>query len=126
MVISQRSEVGGSFGKGSARASHGITCFPVSDERSKEVYGRARRSSSRSDLIPAGCIVLAMYGFVPTLQPPGAEFARVYAVYGGIFIVLSYLWGWALDGSRPDLGDFVGAGVALTGVALAWFWPRGG
>jgi drug/metabolite transporter superfamily protein YnfA len=68
--------------------------------------------------------VLALYGFVPTLQPPGAAFARVYAVYGGIFIVLSYLWGWALDGDRPDVGDCVGAAIAIAGVAVAWFWPR--
>ncbi|GAX76832.1 hypothetical protein CEUSTIGMA_g4278.t1 [Chlamydomonas eustigma] len=73
----------------------------------------------------SGCIVLALYGFVPTLQPPGSAFARVYAVYGGVFIVLSYLWGWALDGDRPDVGDGVGASIAIAGVAVAWFWPRG-
>ena len=44
-------------------------------------------------------------------------FARVYAVYGDVFIVLSYLWGWALDGERPDVGDCVGAAVALGGFA---------
>lgn len=45
----------------------------------------------------AGALVLAAYGFIPTLQPEGASFARVYAVYGGVFIIMSY--GEASDGS---------------------------
>ena len=71
-----------------------------------------------------GSLVLVCYGFIPTIQPSEANFARVYAVYGGVFIVLSYGWGWAVDGMRPDTGDFVGGSIALTGVLLAWFWPR--
>ncbi|MEW5316388.1 MAG: hypothetical protein WDW38_007765 [Sanguina aurantia] len=73
----------------------------------------------------AGSAVLIAYGFIPTLQPNGAAFARVYAVYGGVFILLSYAWGWAVDKERPDLGDWIGTALAVTGVALAWFWPRG-
>lgn len=52
---------------------------------------------------PLGAAVLVAYGFIPTAQPT-ADFGRVYAVYGGFFIILSYLWGWAVDGVRPDLG----------------------
>ncbi|KAF5827508.1 hypothetical protein DUNSADRAFT_547 [Dunaliella salina] len=74
----------------------------------------------------AGSVVLVLYGIIPTFQPEGVGFARVYAVYGGVFILLSYGWGWILDGSRPDLGDAVGSIVAVLGVALAWFWPRTG
>jgi drug/metabolite transporter superfamily protein YnfA len=70
--------------------------------------------------------VLVCYGLIPTLQPEGASFSRVYAVYGGVFIVMSYAWGWAVDGDRPDTGDLTGAAVALGGVATAWFWPRKG
>ncbi len=44
--------------------------------------------------------------------------------YGGIFILLSYGWGWALDGDKPDIGDIIGTVVAVVGVLLAWFWPR--
>src|SRR4051812_9501476 len=50
-----------------------------------------------------GGLVLVLYGIIPTLQ--AAHFGRVYAVYGGFFIVLSLLWGWCLDGSRPDAAD---------------------
>ncbi|KAL0021895.1 hypothetical protein WJX77_012728 [Trebouxia sp. C0004] len=48
----------------------------------------------------------------------------LYAVYGGFFIVLSFLWGWVFDKDKPDKGDCVGAVLAISGVALAWFWPR--
>lgn len=53
-----------------------------------------------------GALVLVVYGFVPTAQPVG-NFGRVFAVYGGFFIILSYLWGWAVDGDRPDKGEVV-------------------
>jgi small multidrug resistance family-3 protein len=36
-----------------------------------------------------GVLVLVLYGIIPTLQP--AHFGRVYAAYGGVFIVLSFL-----------------------------------
>ena len=67
--------------------------------------------------------MLCGYGFAPCAQP-ASDFGRVYAVYGGFFIVLSYLWGWAVDGSKPDRGDVVGGSIALLGVTVAMFWPR--
>jgi small multidrug resistance family-3 protein len=70
-----------------------------------------------------GSFVLVVYGFLPTLQPTD-EFGRIYAVYGGFFIVLSFLAGWALDGDRPDRGDIVGGSIAMAGVLLILFWPR--
>uniref|UniRef100_A0A7S1SWG8 Uncharacterized protein n=1 Tax=Tetraselmis chuii TaxID=63592 RepID=A0A7S1SWG8_9CHLO len=70
-----------------------------------------------------GSLVLVLYGFIPTWQPVD-EFGRTYAVYGGVFIVLSYLWGWLVDGMRMDAGDWIGSIVAVIGVAIAWFWPR--
>ena len=33
-----------------------------------------------------GAIILVLYGIIPTFQP--AHFGRVYAAYGGVFIVL--------------------------------------
>ena len=70
-----------------------------------------------------GSLVLVLYGFIPTLQPID-NFGRLYAVYGGFFILFSYLWGWLLDGNRPDAGDWIGTGVALVGVLIALLWPR--
>ncbi|MBI4639452.1 MAG: YnfA family protein [Candidatus Tectomicrobia bacterium] len=62
------------------------------------------------------------YGVIPTLQP--AHFGRVYAAYGGIFIVLSLLWGWKVDKITPDKFDLVGGFVALVGVWIIMYWPR--
>lgn len=72
-----------------------------------------------------GSAALVLYGFVPCLQPV-ADFGRVYAVYGGFFIALSVLWGWALDGFKPDAGDAVGGGLAVVAVLVIMLWPRPG
>jgi small multidrug resistance family-3 protein len=69
-----------------------------------------------------GGLVLVLYGVVPTLQ--ASHFGRVYAAYGGFFIALSLLWGWAIDGDRPDRADMLGASIALVGVCLMIYWPR--
>jgi small multidrug resistance family-3 protein len=69
-----------------------------------------------------GGIVLIAYGVIPTWQTEPA-FGRVYAAYGGIFIVLSILWGWKVDGWQPDRYDLLGAGIALVGVAII-MWGR--
>jgi len=69
-----------------------------------------------------GGVVLILYGLIPTLQT--AHFGRVYAVYGGFFIVLSLLWGWYFDGDRPDRLDVIGAAIALIGVCVMMYWPR--
>lgn len=73
--------------------------------------------------VPLGFLALMAYGVVPIFQPLDS-FGRVYAVYGGFFIVLSYAWAAAFDSFRPDAGDYIGAAIALAGVCVAWFWPR--
>lgn len=70
-----------------------------------------------------GGFVLFFYGVVPTLQP--AHFGRVYAAYGGVFVVLSLLWGWTVDGRAPDRADVVGALLCVVGVSIMMYWPRG-
>jgi small multidrug resistance family-3 protein len=69
-----------------------------------------------------GAVVLVLYGIIPTLQP--AHFGRVYAAYGGVFIVLSLLWGWKIDGVSPDTPDVIGGVIALLGVFVIMYWPR--
>jgi len=75
-----------------------------------------------------GSLTLVVYGFIPCLQPSAASdgFARIYAAYGGFFVVLSYLLGWVLEGesAKPDIGDLVGGFISLVGVGVIMFWPR--
>lgn len=69
-----------------------------------------------------GGAILIMYGIIPTFQT--AHFGRVYAAYGGMFIMLSLLWGWGMDGTRPDRFDAIGAIICLAGMAVIMYWPR--
>lgn len=71
----------------------------------------------------AGAAALAGYGAVAALQPD-ANFGRVLAAYGGVFIVGSLLWGVALDGFKPDRYDIAGAAVCLAGVGVIMYAPR--
>jgi small multidrug resistance family-3 protein len=69
-----------------------------------------------------GFLALALYGVVPVLQAPEHPFGRVYSAYGAVFIVCSLLWGWGVDGHRPDPRDWIGVAVCLAGATI--MWPR--
>lgn len=73
--------------------------------------------------VGAGIAALAAYGFVATLQED-ADFGRILAAYGGIFVAGSLGWGMAVDGYRPDRFDLIGAAICLVGVAVIMFAPR--
>ena len=81
------------------------------------------RDDKSSLYLLVGAIVLFLYGIIPTLQPV-TSFGKVYAAYGGIFIILSILWGWLIDGIRPDAYDIVGGLVCLLGVYIIMYAPR--
>ena len=70
----------------------------------------------------AGSLLLILYGYIPTLQTE--NFGRVYAAYGGIFIVLSIFWGWKIDDVVPDKFDITGGIIALIGVGTILYAPR--
>ncbi len=69
-----------------------------------------------------GGIILVLYGIIPTLQH--ANFGRVYAAYGGVFVILSILWGWKVDKINPDKYDIIGGIICLVGVFVIMYWPR--
>ena len=71
-----------------------------------------------------GVAALGAYGFVATLQPD-ANFGRILAAYGGVFVAGSLAWAMALDGFRPDRWDLAGAALCLVGVAVIMYAPRG-
>ncbi len=69
-----------------------------------------------------GGFVLFVYGIVPTFQP--SHFHRIYSAYGGIFMVMALLWGWVIQGMRPDMFDIIGATISLIGVVIIFYMPR--
>ena len=69
-----------------------------------------------------GGIVLALYGVVATWQT--ADFGRVYAAYGGIFIIMALMWAWKVDNFQPDKWDVIGALVAVIGACIIIYMPR--
>ena len=73
--------------------------------------------------IGAGVIALGVHGFAATLQPD-ADFGRILAAYGGVFVAGSLAWGMVADGFRPDRDDITGALICLVGVAAIMYGPR--
>jgi|SRR5687768_12492626 len=69
-----------------------------------------------------GGIILFVYGIIPTLQP--AHFGRVYAAYGGIFVLSCILWGMIVDKKRPDRYEIIGSLVAVFGAIIIFYAPR--
>jgi small multidrug resistance family-3 protein len=71
-----------------------------------------------------GGFVLFLYGVVPTFQPSHVH--RIYAAYGGIFILMAVFWGWIFEGIAPDMFDIIGTIIALAGVTIIYYMPRKG
>ena len=61
-----------------------------------------------------GGFVLFLYGIVPTFQP--SHFHRIYAAYGGIFIISTIIWGRIVDKKKPDRYEIIGSLVAVIGA----------
>jgi len=70
-----------------------------------------------------GGLILIIYGVIPTFQQ-FPSFGRIYAAYGGVFIIMSVLWGWWIDGRKPDYYDWIGTFIALIGSAIILWAPR--
>ncbi|WP_374403041.1 YnfA family protein [Niveibacterium sp.] len=81
-----------------------------------------REARSAWLLLPAAAS-LALFAWLLSLHPAAA--GRVYAAYGGVYIAVAILWLWAVDGIRPTAWDLIGAAVALGGMAIIFFAPRG-
>lgn len=66
-------------------------------------------------LIPAA-LSLALFAWLLTLHP--AESGRVYAAYGGVYVVTALLWLKTVEGASLSIYDAVGAAFTLTGMAV--------
>jgi len=73
-------------------------------------------------LIP-GMISLAAFAFLLT-RIDTTYAGRTYAAYGGVYIVSSLLWLWAIEGQKPDQWDVAGGIVALIGASIILWAPR--
>ena len=69
-----------------------------------------------------GGVILFLYGLIPTLQP--ANFGRVYAAYGGVFIISSIIWGILVDKKKPDRYEIIGSIIAVAGGLVIFYGPR--
>jgi len=71
--------------------------------------------------------MVALAGFALLLTRIEAEAAgRVFAAYGGIYIVAALGWMAWVDGVRPDRWDAIGALLCIAGAGLILFGPRQG
>jgi small multidrug resistance family-3 protein len=64
--------------------------------------------------------------FAGLLALTGSDSAgRIFAVYGGIYIVASVAFMAGFERVRPDLWDIAGVLICLLGAGLIFFAPRG-
>lgn len=82
-----------------------------------------RMEKSIGWLVP-GVASLVVFAWLLALVPADTA-GRAYAAYGGIYIVASLLWLWAVEGQLPDRFDMAGGAICLAGASLILFAPRG-
>lgn len=86
------------------------------------VWAWLRLGASPLWLVP-GLALLALFAALLTLSP--AEVAgRAFAAYGGLYIVTSLWWMWAVEGQMPDRWDILGGALCLLGASVILFAPR--
>jgi len=49
---------------------------------------------------------------------------RIFAAYGGIYIIASLCWLWLVEGKTPDRFDLAGAALCLAGSGVILLAPR--
>ncbi|WP_038369216.1 YnfA family protein [Brackiella oedipodis] len=59
---------------------------------------------------------LALFGYLLTLHDssPG----RVYAAYGGVYVLVSLFWLWLVDHVSPSVTDLIGVTLTLGGAMV--------
>ncbi|MCS3464649.1 MULTISPECIES: YnfA family protein [Citrobacter] len=74
-----------------------------------------KRGATAWLLLPAG-VSLALFVWLLTLHP--AASGRVYAAYGGVYVVTALMWLRIVDGVKLSLYDCSGALIALCGMLI--------
>lgn len=70
-----------------------------------------------------GIASLALFAYLLTLADSAAA-GRAYAAYGGIYIAVSLVWLWTVEGVRPDRWDLIGVSFCLLGAGIIIAGPR--
>ncbi len=74
-------------------------------------------------LLPAAAS-LALFVWLLTLHP--AASGRVYAAYGGVYVLTALLWLRVVDGVKLSVWDWSGALIAFSGMLIIVMgWGRG-
>lgn len=73
-------------------------------------------------LVP-GVVALALFAWLLTRIEVDAA-GRAYAAYGGVYIAATIFWLWAVEQTRPDRWDIIGALVCLAGAGIILFAPH--
>ncbi len=81
-----------------------------------------RSGASALWLVP-GTASLVLFALLLT-QVDASHAGRTYAAYGGVYILASVLWLWAVEGARPDRFDLAGTALCLLGAAVILWGPR--
>ncbi|WP_025917942.1 YnfA family protein [Herminiimonas sp. CN] len=78
-------------------------------------YVWLRKAGSAWLLLPA-IASLALFVWLLSLHPVAS--GRVYAAYGGVYVATALVWLQVVDGVRLSAFDWIGAGIALLGMAI--------
>lgn len=70
-----------------------------------------------------GTLSLIVFALALT-QVETSNAGRAYAAYGGVYILASILWLWAVEGVRPDRWDSLGVAISLAGSLVILLGPR--
>jgi len=69
--------------------------------------------------------VIALIAFAVFLTRVDSAFAgRAYAAYGGVYIAISLVWLWLVEGVLPDRWDLIGATLCVLGAGIILWGPR--
>ncbi|MBX7059887.1 MAG: YnfA family protein [Leptospirales bacterium] len=64
------------------------------------------------------CAALALFVFAWSLSLHPAPAGRVYAAYGGVYVVLSLIWFWMVDGAKIRATDLIGVVTVFAGILI--------
>ena len=85
-------------------------------------YAWLRLGRSPLWIVP-GTVSLAAFALALTRVEATAA-GRIFAAYGGVYILASLAWMGLVEGQSPDRFDLVGALLCLTGSAVIVLAPR--